>query len=109
MRSIFVCCVGALESHRAFRRASAGTPGRNRTCNLRVRSPTLYPVELRARKRGGEVTDRRLGVKEPITTARRGWESDAEARDGDASNWTDRPRSRQTTQSCFEYTIQWGE
>lgn len=24
------------------------TPGRNRTCNLRIRSPLLYPVELRA-------------------------------------------------------------
>jgi hypothetical protein len=26
------------------------TPGRNRTCNLRIRSPLLYPVELRAHK-----------------------------------------------------------
>jgi integrase len=24
------------------------TPGRNRTCNLRIRSPLLYPIELRA-------------------------------------------------------------
>ncbi len=28
---------------------SQTTPGRNRTCNLRIRSPLLYPVELRAR------------------------------------------------------------
>ena len=27
------------------------TPGRNRTCNLRIRSPLLYPIELRARTR----------------------------------------------------------
>ena len=25
-----------------------GTPGRIRTCDLRIRSPTLYPAELRA-------------------------------------------------------------
>jgi hypothetical protein len=25
-------------------------PGRTRTCNLRIRSPRLYPIELRARK-----------------------------------------------------------
>ena len=25
-----------------------GTPGRNRTCNLLVRSQSLYPIELRA-------------------------------------------------------------
>ena len=25
-------------------------PGRNRTCNLRIRSPALYPIELRAQK-----------------------------------------------------------
>ena len=24
-----------------------GTPGTTRTCNLRIRSPLLYPVELR--------------------------------------------------------------
>ena len=24
-------------------------PGRNRTCNLRIRNPLLYPVELRER------------------------------------------------------------
>jgi hypothetical protein len=24
------------------------TPGRDRTCNLRIRSPLLYPIELRA-------------------------------------------------------------
>ena len=27
-----------------------GAPGRNRTCNHRLRRPVLYPVELRARK-----------------------------------------------------------
>ncbi len=26
----------------------SNTPGRNRTCNLRIRSPLLYPIELRA-------------------------------------------------------------
>ena len=25
-----------------------GTPGRSRTCDIRIRSPTLYPAELRA-------------------------------------------------------------
>ena len=29
-------------------RYQAGTPGRNRTCNLRLRRPLLYPVELQA-------------------------------------------------------------
>ena len=28
--------------------AMFGTPGRIRTCDLRIRSPTLYPAELRA-------------------------------------------------------------
>ncbi len=28
-----------------------GTPGRIRTCGLRIRSPTLYPAELRAHDR----------------------------------------------------------
>ena len=27
-----------------------GTPGRIRTCGLRIRSPALYPAELRAQK-----------------------------------------------------------
>ena len=27
-----------------------GAPGRNRTCDLRIRSPTLYPTELQARE-----------------------------------------------------------
>jgi hypothetical protein len=31
--------------------AKHSTPGRNRTCNLRIRSPLLYPFELRARVR----------------------------------------------------------
>ncbi len=30
-------------------RRKSSTPGRNRTCNLRIRSPLLYPIELRAR------------------------------------------------------------
>ena len=34
-------------SRRSSRR-DRSTPGRNRTCNLRIRSPLLYPVELRA-------------------------------------------------------------
>ncbi len=33
-------CRGALTFH--------GAPGRSRTCGLRIRSPTLYPAELRA-------------------------------------------------------------
>jgi hypothetical protein len=36
------------------RSSEAGTPGRVRTYSLRLRRPTLYPVELRApRRRGG--------------------------------------------------------
>ena len=31
------------------RKRGAGTPGTTRTCNLRIRSPLLYPVELRGR------------------------------------------------------------
>jgi hypothetical protein len=27
-----------------------GTPGTTRTCNLRIRSPLLYPVELRGQE-----------------------------------------------------------
>ena len=34
--------------HLQFR---TGAPGRNRTCNRRLRRPVLYPVELRARER----------------------------------------------------------
>ena len=30
---------------------SSGAPGRSRTCGLRIRSPTLYPAELRARQK----------------------------------------------------------
>jgi hypothetical protein len=30
-------------------RLQVGTPGRTRTCNLRIRSPLLYPIELQAR------------------------------------------------------------
>ena len=31
-------------------RAKTGVPGRSRTCDLRIRSPSLYPAELRALK-----------------------------------------------------------
>jgi hypothetical protein len=31
-------------------RAKAGAPGRTRTCDLRIRSPALYPTELRAQR-----------------------------------------------------------
>ena len=34
--------------HRSPHRKGAGTPGRTRTCNRRLRRPMLYPVELRA-------------------------------------------------------------
>ncbi len=30
----------------------AGTPGRIRTCDLRIRSPLLYPAELQAHQKG---------------------------------------------------------
>ncbi len=33
-----------------------GAPGRTRTCNRRIRSPVLYPVELRARDAVSTVT-----------------------------------------------------
>ena len=32
------------------REASVGAPGRTRTCDLRIRSPALYPTELRAQQ-----------------------------------------------------------
>ena len=35
-----------------------GAPGRTRTCGLRIRSPPLYPAELRARN-GIQKTERR--------------------------------------------------
>jgi hypothetical protein len=35
-----------------------GAPGRNRTCNHRLRRPVLYPVELRARGAHDSQTDR---------------------------------------------------
>ena len=34
-----------------------GTPGRIRTCGLRIRSPALYPAELRAHKEGNGVSE----------------------------------------------------
>ena len=33
-----------------------GTPGRIRTCDLRIRSPLLYPTELQAHKSTGWLT-----------------------------------------------------
>ena len=32
------------------RRSLVGAPGRTRTCDLRIRSPALYPTELRAQQ-----------------------------------------------------------
>lgn len=40
---------GALYSHLTD---LTGVPGRVRTCDLRLRKPTLYPTELRALKPG---------------------------------------------------------
>jgi hypothetical protein len=34
--------------HRLHNSRQGGAPGRNRTCNRRLRRPVLYPVELRA-------------------------------------------------------------
>ena len=34
------------------RDAAGGAPDRNRTCNRRLRRPVLYPIELRAQRRG---------------------------------------------------------
>ena len=39
-----------LASARPWRRWKGGGPCRIRTCGLRIRSPTLYPTELRARR-----------------------------------------------------------
>ena len=36
--------------HPLIHSSSGNAPGRTRTCNLWVRSPTLYPIELRAHK-----------------------------------------------------------
>ena len=41
---------------RETREGDNGTPGRTRTPNLLIRSQTLYPIELRAR-RGAEISD----------------------------------------------------
>ena len=34
--------------HHRLKLSTGGAPGRNRTCNRRLRRPVLYPVELRA-------------------------------------------------------------
>lgn len=39
----------------SFIMAKTGAPGRNRTCNLRIRSPALYPIELQAHKNRNRV------------------------------------------------------
>ncbi len=39
---------------------TASTPGRNRTFDLRIRSPTLYPTELRAHELGVSEGNRTL-------------------------------------------------
>ncbi len=36
-----------------FERSENGAPGKIRTPNLLIRSQVLYPIELRARRRGG--------------------------------------------------------
>ena len=38
--------------YRRLRAAKGSIPDRSRTCNLWLRRPTLYPIELRGRKRG---------------------------------------------------------
>jgi hypothetical protein len=57
------CCVKHVKPKRKWHRGlemnslvlasslGCGTPGRARTCDLRLRRPTLYPTELRAHKR----------------------------------------------------------
>ena len=44
----FAVLTGARRWFQAMLRAKAGAPGRDRTYNLRIRSPSLYPIELRA-------------------------------------------------------------
>ena len=39
----------------------AGRPGRNRTCNPRIRNPMLYPFELRAHIHATARRSRRFG------------------------------------------------
>ena len=41
-------CLTARSSH--YKRILYGAPDRTRTCNLRLRRPLLYPVELRAQR-----------------------------------------------------------
>ena len=48
-------------NHGQDRSENGGTPGRDRTCDLRIRSPSLCPTELRARPVPPEV-----GVSEGI-------------------------------------------
>ena len=43
-----------------------GAPGRNRTCDLRIRSPTLYPTELQARAL-------RKGMKRELIYVQKSW------------------------------------
>jgi hypothetical protein len=45
-----------------------GTPGRSRTCDIRIRSPTLYPAELRAQINCGVRTDECETEAVPVPT-----------------------------------------
>jgi hypothetical protein len=44
------CVLRSFMRRRKLVRAKTGAPGRSRTCNLQIRSLTLCPIELRARK-----------------------------------------------------------
>ncbi len=54
--------------HHRLNSGSGGAPGRNRTCNRRLRRPVLYPVELRAL------------YKSRIYSANRNYQADARVR-----------------------------
>jgi hypothetical protein len=48
---VFAAFVGSMRTPKVLRTRNTallcGTPGRTRTYNLRIRSPLLYPIELR--------------------------------------------------------------
>ncbi len=46
----------------AHHKPQRGVPGRNRTCNRRLRRPVLYPIELRALRNGWTHRTRRRGI-----------------------------------------------
>src|SRR3989304_3993828 len=56
----------------------AGTPDRARTYNLRLRRPTLYPVELRAHRR---LWRPRGHQKRPVSLALSVWRDDRRSRE----------------------------